>query len=44
MGCAGLMVKVTPDEIPLFVTTVTVAVPKGIRLAGTIAVIWVELT
>jgi hypothetical protein len=42
-GCAGLMVKGSPDEVPPLVTTVTVAEPKGIRLAGTTAVIWVEL-
>src|SRR5208337_2875872 len=42
-GCAGLMVKESPDEVPPLVTTVTVAEPYGIRLAGTTAVIWVEL-
>jgi len=44
-GGAGLMVKGTPDEVPPAVTTVMAAVPAPeIRLAGTTAVIWLQLT
>ena len=41
----GLIVKVAAAEVPAGVVTVTLAVPAVvIRLAGTAAVTWVELT
>jgi hypothetical protein len=44
MGIAGLTVNGYAVEVPPAVTTVMFADPKGIRLAGTAAVTWVELT